>query len=144
MFVPFRTRQSFPTNYPRHIHNLLNQKNRVFRTVLDLQNNAYYKTVCTNIDNHLKILSAYRERKLAKRCSLRKLHLHLRSKIKVFDTFPNIVDVDGRICTCDSSKVAALGAISLAFFFATKPPMFQCLKYSTLVRVYLHVESCFL
>lgn len=88
--VPFKVGRSGLRNYPAHIWNLIDQKERIFSDVLILRR-ILITRVWFKLDAHLRKFLAYGERFVSKQPGMKGLHAYVRNKFKVDNFVPTMM-----------------------------------------------------
>ncbi|KAK6735938.1 hypothetical protein RB195_018912 [Necator americanus] len=96
----------------------MEQKNRLFVKFSDPLSNGYHKKVCSDLDYHLKKLSANYERLLANRASYELLFSYVNTKFKSKNQCSCIIDQSDKKLLHDSDKANALGGYLASVFSA--------------------------
>ncbi|KAK6761684.1 hypothetical protein RB195_022678 [Necator americanus] len=113
-FVPLKFDKNCVPTYPLHLGNLFDQNNRLFCQLDNPLNNALYRKICADLDNHMKKYLANRERRLSKTC-MKKFHNFLAKRIRQAQNLPVLRTDNGNLIKTDLEKANAL-----AEFFASK------------------------
>ncbi|KAK6037864.1 hypothetical protein COOONC_24631, partial [Cooperia oncophora] len=106
--VPFKSVSGSGPKYPRHITNLLQQKQRLFSELSSPLGSAPYRKVCSDLDHHLRKFLANYERRLGSHASLQRLFHYFRRKLKPNQLLPTLSDHTGRVYRSDADKAEAL------------------------------------
>ncbi|EYC03347.1 hypothetical protein Y032_0094g2706 [Ancylostoma ceylanicum] len=94
----------------------MEQKQRLFSTLVDPLSNQLYKKVCSDIDIHLKKFLTYLERRLSSSSSMTRLHNYVRHRIKPKTALSVLTDQLGRNCATDYDKAEALAQYFASVF----------------------------
>lgn len=146
-FVPFKTKFLSTFKYPKQIANLIEQKKRLFHQLENPLSNSLYKQVCFDLEAHLRKFHANRERRLANRTSLSKLHQYIRYRIKRNTSVPILIDENGRSCSKDCEKAEALGRYFASVFstYVSSETRKQITESGTrrfgMSKIYFHPEE---
>lgn len=118
LFVPFKVPRVNHVKYPKHIHNLLCQKERLFHENRDALSSSLYKKVCADINYHLvKFLDNY-ERRLSHSRSARCLYQYVRRRMKNTGSIPTIVDEQSNPILSDNEKACRIAEYFASVFSA--------------------------
>ena len=116
MFVPFRFKQPFAFNYPKHIQALFHQKQRLFETTHHPLSSSLYKKVCSDIEHHLRKFFANRERRLASQRFMAPLFQLVRNKLNPDLKLHVLTNRLGNRLTTDKTKAQALAEYFYSVF----------------------------
>lgn len=120
-FVPVEISVLRKVNYPKHIRNLIAQKERIFLSAsADPLSSQHYKRICSELDRHLKTFLEYRVRKAAANSNSRTLFALIRNKMKLKSSLPVLQDEDGNQYLTAADKAEALASFFSSVF---TPPL---------------------
>ncbi|EYC39568.1 hypothetical protein Y032_0651g1152 [Ancylostoma ceylanicum] len=111
-FVPLKQRKFSFSKYPRHINNLIEQRNRLFCQLEDPLTSQEYRAISANLEKHIKKFRAFKDRKLAKMNS-QSLFSYIRPILSEQSASRVIFDEKGKKYRTDPEK-----AEGLAHYFA--------------------------
>ncbi|CAJ0595038.1 unnamed protein product [Cylicocyclus nassatus] len=120
-FVPYKKKMSRPCDYPLHIKNLIEQRNRLFCTSRNPLASAMYKHITKELSRHLARFSAYKQRRLTM-MNTASLFRYARSFLKEPAKVQILRDDQGNVIKTDQEKAEHLGRYFASVFRAPSNP----------------------
>ncbi|KAK6011327.1 hypothetical protein OSTOST_23594, partial [Ostertagia ostertagi] len=107
-FVPLKNIETHTGNYPQHILNLLEQRERIFEESSNALESAQFLDLSKELDRHLKRFLDYKVKKLAEKGNVKYLAAHVNKFLKQRGASCNLLGVNGEKYTTDHDKAEAL------------------------------------
>ncbi|KIH60879.1 hypothetical protein ANCDUO_08857 [Ancylostoma duodenale] len=112
-FIPRKQRKISWNVYPRHILNLMEQRNRLFSQLDDPLTSDKYRNISEELEKHIKKFRAFKDKKLS-RMSSQSLFAYMRPLLNEQNASQTIYDDDGTKYRTEQEKAEVL-----AHYFAS-------------------------